>query len=176
MKKCNWLIVGFLLLSVVFTGNSFAAETKIGVVNVRQIVTQSEAGKKARAALEVKMKALQAEFQAEEQGLKKMQEEIQKKTSVWSEEVKAEKIRELQMAGRKFQDKNQEAQLEMKQMEEKELAPIIQTLEQVLNKYGKDNGYTVILEVESGLPYFAESTDISNAVIKRLNSAMAAKK
>ena len=63
----------------------------------------------------------------------------------------------------------------MKSLQDKELEPILKALETVVNKYGKDNGYTAIMDSKNGVVYFDEKIDISDVIIKKLNGALAGK-
>lgn len=173
-KKILLTGLSFLLLVFMATG-SIAADLKIGVMNVQKIIVTCDAGKKAKDRFDKKMKELQASFKSEEDELKKMQEEIKKKSSAWSEEKKAEKVREFQKSGRELQAKTEDARFEMKQMQDKELEPILKALEKVVDKYGKDNGYSAIMDSKNGVIYFDNKIDISDPLVKKLNEAMAAK-
>jgi len=169
-----------LLFTVVFFAafgatSGFAADYKVGVMNVQKIVIACDAGKAAKERFEKKMNDLKVGFKEEEDGLKKLQAEIKKKSSAWSEEKKAEKIREFKKNGREFQAKTEDARFEMKQLQDKELEPILKALEIVVKKYGKDNGYTLILDSKNGVIFFDDKIEISDLIIKKLNKAMAAK-
>jgi len=170
------LLTGLSVVVFVFiTNSSFAADLKIGVMNVQKIIVTCDAGKDAKARFDKKMQDLQSSFKSEEMELKKMQEEIKKKSSAWSEEKKAEKVREFQKSGRELQAKTEDARFEMKQMQDKELEPILKALEKVVDKYGKDNGYSAIMDSKNGVIYFDSKIDISDVLVKKLNEAMAAK-
>ncbi len=117
-------------------------------MNVQRIIIECDAGKAAKGRFDQKMKKLQSTFKAEEDALKELQAEIKKKSSAWSEEKKAEKVREFQKSGRELQAKTEDARFEMKNMQDKELEPIIKALEGVVDKYGKENKYTAILDAK----------------------------
>jgi outer membrane protein len=121
------------------------------------------------------MKELQSSFKAEEDALKEMQDEIKKKSSAWSEEKKAEKVRDFQKSGRELQAKTEDARFEMKNLQDKELEPILQALEKVVDKFGKENGYTAIMDSKNGVIYFDKKIDISDTIIKKLNGALSGK-
>lgn len=152
-----------------------AAEMKIAVINVQKVLLTCEAGKKAKEKVDAKMKELQGTFKQDEEALKALQDEIKKKSSAWSEEKKAEKVREYQKNGRELQVKTDDAKFEMKQLQDKEVEPILKALEKVVEKFGKEKGYTAVLESRNGL-YFDDSIDITDTIIKKLNEAMAAAK
>ena len=167
---------GIFFLATCFTlNNAFAADAKIGVLNVQRIIVECDAGKEAKGRFEKKMKELQSKFQEEEQALKDLQDEIKKKSSAWSEEKKAEKLREFKKNGRELQSKTEDARYEMKQLQDKELEPILKALEKVVNNYGKENNYTAIMDAKNGVVYFDPKVDISDAIVKDLNEVMAKK-
>jgi outer membrane protein len=173
-RKNLLAVLVFSLLSFAVT-SCFSADGKIGIMNVQRIIIECEAGKAAKSRFDVKMKELQSTFKAEEDALKGMQDEIKKKSSAWSEEKKAEKVREFQKSGRELQAKTEDARFEMKTLQDKELEPILQALEKVVDKFGKDNGYTAIMDSKNGVIYFDEKIDISDTIIKKLNGALSGK-
>jgi outer membrane protein len=170
------LLAGLIFTLFCFAASScFAADLKIGIMDVQKIIIECEAGKAAKGRFDVKMKELQSSFKAEEDALKVLQEEIKKKSSAWSEEKKNEKVREFQKSGRELQAKTEDARFEMKNLQDKELEPILKALEAVVNTYGKDNGYTAIMDSKNGVVYFDKKIDISDTIVKKLNGALAGK-
>ena len=121
------------------------------------------------------MQDLQSKFKVEEQELVDMQSEIEKKSSAWSEETKQVKMREFQKKRRELQEKSEDARFELKTLQDKELAPILKSLEGVVEAFGEKNGYTLILDSKAGVIFFTEAVDISDQLVKDLDAAMAAK-
>ncbi|MBU1137655.1 MAG: OmpH family outer membrane protein, partial [Proteobacteria bacterium] len=97
-----------------------AEGTKIGVMNIQKVLLESSAGRKAKDIFEKRMNELQSKFKTEQDSLVVLQEEIEKKSSAWSAEKKAEKVRELQKKQRELQVKSEDAQIELKQLQDKE--------------------------------------------------------
>jgi outer membrane protein len=172
-KSFQIIVIASLLLFA--AQGAIAADVKLGVMNVQKIIVTCKAGKAAKERFDVKMKDLQSSFSDEENDLKKLQAEIKKKSSAWSEEKKAEKVREFQKSGRELQAKTEDARFEMKQLQDKELEPILKALEKVVENYGKDQGYTMILDSKNGVIFFDKTIDLSDKIVKLLDKAMAAK-
>ena len=169
------ILAGLIFSLVFFASNScFSADLKIGVMNVQQIIVECDAGKAAKVRFDAKMKKLQSTFKVEEEALKGLQDEIKKKSSAWSEEKKAEKVREFQKSGRELQAKTEDARFEMKTLQDKELEPILKTLEKVVDKYGADNGFAAIFDAKSVI-FFDKKVDITEILTKKLNGAIAKK-
>ncbi len=161
-------------VSFMTANSAVAADMKVGVMNVQKVLVESVSGKAAKEKFDQKMQNLQAKFKTEEQDLVDMQSEIEKKSSAWSEETKQVKVREFQKKRRELQEKSEDARFELKTLQDKELAPILKALEGVVTSYGKDNGYTLILDSKSGVIYFSDAVDITDQLVKELDSATAA--
>ena len=172
-KSFQIIVIASVLLFA--AQGAIAADVKLGVMNVQKIIVSCKAGQAAKERFDVKMKDLQSSFKDEEADLKKLQAEIKKKSSAWSEEKKAEKVREFQKNGRELQAKTEDARFEMKQLQDKELEPILKALEKVVESYGKDQGYTMILDSKNGVIFFDKTIDLSDSIVKLLDKAMAAK-
>jgi outer membrane protein len=166
----GWLAVA-LLAVLSFGVDVHAADVKIGVMNIQKVISQSENGQKAQKRFESRVKELQSKFKPEEEALIALRKDIEKKSSAWSEEVKSEKIREYQKMEREFRSKTEDARFEMKQMQDKELEPILKALQTIVEKIGKEGGYTMIVEMRSGL-YFDKSIDLSDTIVNRLNATL----
>jgi outer membrane protein len=150
-----------------------AAEVKIGVVDGQKVLWTCNAGAKIKAKLDAKIKGFQKEFQAEQQDLVNLKDDIQKKSSVWTSDKKEEKVLEFNKKRRDLQAKQEDARAELAHLKQAELKPIIEQIREELGKYGKAHGYTVILDVTSGaVPYNADSIDVTADVIKTLNKTM----
>ncbi|MBC8208817.1 MAG: OmpH family outer membrane protein [Desulfobulbaceae bacterium] len=146
-----------------------AAETKIGVMNIQQVLLESTAGKAARDAFEKKAQELQAMFQVEEDELMALQQEIEKKSSAWSQETKDAKVREYQKKGRDLQIKTDDARAELKQLQDREIEPILKNLQVVVEDYAKKEGYTAILDSKAGVLFFDDNIDLSDKMVQELN-------
>lgn len=150
-----------------------AAELKVGVMNVQEILVKSTSGKAAKVKFDDKMKELQGRFKVEEEELIGMQKDIEKKSSAWSEATKQEKILEFQKKRRDLKAKTEDARFELKGLQDKELAPILKALEKVVVTYGEANGFTMILDSQNGVIFFNESVNITDKIIVELDAAMA---
>jgi len=173
-SKAGAGVIATLFLAVLLglTTSAMAAEMKIGVMNVQKVLTMSAAGKEAKGVFDAKMNELQNRFKAEEEELQAMQNDIEKKSTAWSEETKQEKVLEFQKKRRDLKTKTEDARIELKTLQDKELAPILKALEGVVDQYATVNGYTLILDSKNQTIYFDQSIDISDKLIIELDAAM----
>ncbi len=162
-------LIGLLSVNV---GAVNAADVKVGIMNVQKVLVKCTAGAKAKETFDKKIKEVESKFKKEQDALVALQGEIEKKSSIWSKEKKEEKVLEFKKMRREFQSKTEDARLEMKQLQDKELEPILKAMEKVVADYGKEHNFTMILESKSGIVYFNEAVDISDDLIKEMDKSM----
>ena len=163
--------VVFLIVAVLSSIPARAAETKVAVINIQKVLMDSTAGKKARAKMEKKMKELKKGLKKDEDALIALQKEIEKKSSAWNDNKKQEKAIQFQKMRRNLGVKQEDANMAMKQMQEKNLTPIMKKLESIVTEVAKAKGYAIVLPRNSVL-YVDKSVDITAAATKVLNAKM----
>lgn len=161
----------FVMVAVMTTVPAQAAGTKIAVINIQKVLIESTAGIAAKAKMEKKMEELKAKLQKDEKALIALQKDMEKKASAWSEEKKKEKAQEFQKKRRDLGVKQEDANLEMKNLQDKYLTPIMKKLETIVTEVAKAKGVSVVLPRNSVL-YFDEAVDITADTTKALNAKM----
>ena len=166
-------VTAMLLASTVLVSSqAVAAENakQIVTVNIQDVLLGSEAGQGVKKVLEEKVGEFQEKFQAEQLDVDALRAEIEKKSSVWSQEVREEKERDYQKRVRELQLKSEDAQFELQQLEKQVMSPILNELQKVIKEVGEKNGYAMIIDSRAGLLYVDEALDISEIVKKELDS------
>ena len=178
-------VVAVFMLCLVTVGSGFAAGdvVKIGTMSLPEILSKSTAGQEARRQLEDKVVEFQTKIQQEQENQDTLRSEIEKKSSIWSEEVRQEKERDLLKMGQELKLMSEDAQFELQKLEKKIMAPILKELHEVIAEVGKQQGFTLIfentnkgLESRSGLLYSDETLDISVMVREALEKRLVVKK
>jgi outer membrane protein len=171
MKKNLFVTMTAAFVLVLFTA-AHAAASRVGYINVQQVVAQSEVGKTARAELnklmEDKNKEIDKKRAEVEKTAKAVQEEMQKKE-------KMDKVKFAQL-GDKFQAQKKElermiedSRADMTRREKQMVAQILQKANGVVEEIAKSGGYTVILKNPRDLAYIDPAADITAEVVKGLN-------
>ncbi len=175
MKKIFLSVIACFALFTFFVSITSAQELKVATLSIQDIIDNSNAGKAARKVMEAKKSELQPKFETEQKNLQAQASEIEKKSSVWSAEVRAEKEREYQKKMREYQLKVEDASYEMKQLEKKVLDPIFKELQSVITDVGEREGLSIIFEKarSNGLLYSDKALDMSDVVIKELDKRLA---
>ncbi len=172
-------VVALLLGSAgLINSQAVAAEgsKQIVTVNIQNVLLGSEAGMEVKKVLEEKVSEFQGKFQQEQQDVEALRAEIEKKSSVWSQEVKEEKERDYQKKVRELQLKSEDAQFELQQLEKQVMSPVLNELQNVIKEVGEKNGYAMILDSRAGMLYVDEALDISEIVKKELDARQKAAK
>ena len=171
MKK----IIISLTMVLVFSSLAMA-QTKLAIIDMKEVISKSEPGQKAMDELKKKFDKMKQGLKQQREELQALREELQKQSLVLSQEAKQDKELEFKRKVRDFQDMFQTYQRKMR-MEEKKLSdPIIKTLIQIIKDYGKKHKYTAILDAKSsGLLYADDTINITKEIIVELNRAWRAK-
>jgi len=161
----------FALACLTFLATAAAAQDlKIGIVDMQQAMEQSKPGKKALSQLEEDFEKMKSDLNEEKSELEKMRQEIQKQSLVLSQEAKIDKETQYKNKVRDFQDMYKTYQQKMQLKEKKLRGPILEKMVQVIQDYGQDNGFTMIVEKnKSGIVYNQEGIEITQKIIERLN-------
>lgn len=165
--RCAAILGAGLALVVAWGGLGWAAQSvKIGVVDVQQILNQSQRGQVLKQKLEQERTGRQKELDVRQQELIKLQGEYEKQAPVLSEQAKREKKEALERrfreARRVAEDANRDFEKRVRETEMETTREIFT----VIQEYGKDQGFSVILE-RSSIIFGAATVDVTAEVIKR---------
>jgi outer membrane protein len=155
-----------------------AAEgAKIGYVDLRVALNESESGKKAKTELESLIKTRQAAIDEKGKSIEKLKGDLEKQASVLSGDARKSKEEEIERLVRDYQRMVQDAQNDIKKKETELTGSILKELRDVVDKIGQEEGYSLILENVEGIILFSrKDLDITDRVIKRFNDARAKQK
>jgi len=177
--KRNVLLIStvFAVLSIFLTGTLATAAEKIGVVDMREIMMKSDAGKKAAEEFGKLVEKDRAKIQAMEAELKKDKDEIDKQRSVLKESALREKETAHQKKFRDYQlmvkDANEELQMRDQELSKKLIPDILKVVQAI----GEKDKYTLIIDVGSiPVAYFAKESNLTARVIEEFNKTFKAKK
>ena len=144
--------------------------TKVGIINMVGAIYQTKEGQEAQSRL-------QAKFAPTKEKLDKRQAEIQTKTDQWrkgsaamSAETLANLKAEIDKLTTTYNRDLEDARSDADQENGKVMNELGTKMLDILNKYGTDNGYAVILDVsdENTQPvrYAASGVDLTSELIK----------
>ena len=144
---------------------SSAAEIKIGYVDFSKIQQESMAGKNAIKTIEKLFKDKQTQLDQRQNELEKMMQELDKQSAVLSAEVRKQKEDKLQKEYKDLQRFKADSEEELNKKKAEIAKSMYEEVAGILNKFGKEEGYTLILE-RSVVLYAPEAVDVTDKIIK----------
>lgn len=183
MNKTGFGIITILIWVVIVSApliskNASAADVaKIGYVDLRVALNESDTGKKAKIELESMIKTKQSAIDEKGKAIDKLKVELEKQASVLSAEAKKAKEDEIERLVREYQRLVQDSQNEIKKRETDVTGAILKEVREIIDKIGQEEGYSLILEnVEGIILYSKKDLDITDRVIKNYNDFKAKQK
>lgn len=163
--KVNGLLIGFALIFI-FTVFSASAEevNRIGVVDVQRIFQSSEGGKKVEAEIRDQFNKLQEDLQQKGEEIEELRKRFEREALVMDKLVREEKQRELRIKTNDFQAMKQKYNEDLKAIEARLGNRLQKELVRLVEKIGKEQGYTVIIE-KRGVLYNISAIDITDQLI-----------
>jgi outer membrane protein len=168
------LILGLFFLC---SASGVAAADKIGFVDVRGIMINSEAGKKASEEFKKAFEKNKVQIQAKEAELKKLKEDLEKQRSILTETALKERENSYQKKFRDYQLLVKDANEELQNRDQELSKAMLPEIMKVISKIGEKEKYTAIFDVGTiPFPYYAKENDLTKRVIDEFNRTYKPKK
>ena len=160
------VLITLVAMTVVFGPlGAVAAELKIGVADGNALLAGSAEGKRAQENIKRKSDELSRPLGTKRQDISRQVEEFQKQAGMMKEAARKAKQQELEKKMADFEKQTQDAQKQLSQVQEKEMAPVLQKLEAAVKVVAQENKIDLVLDKRSsGLLYMAPTLDITDKV------------
>jgi len=163
------LALALTLLCTLATGAR--AEMKIGYVDLQRALNESEAGKSAKERFKVQVDRLQVDLKKKKDALDSMKEQLDKKASVMKPDEARSLESDYQKKLRDFERAYKDSQGELQQKDNELTVDLLKELQVVIEEFGKEQGYSIILEQSSSsVLYGAADLDLTEQIIARYNA------
>ena len=164
------LLIALLAVSGCAAGGA-KVEGKVGVVDPARVLSETNAGKKAKDSLSAFSKNRQALMEMEEKELRRMEEDFGRQASVLSTTAKREREEQFRRRMAEYQQKAGELNREVQEKQKDVLEAFREKVELVVGKVSKRLGLQVVMDKGKGGPtlYSEEGLDITGQVIEEFN-------
>jgi outer membrane protein len=162
------LIPAAALLCAAFSANAQQPAPKIGIVSMQGALAGTKDGQKANQELETKFSPKQKEFETRRNEIAQLQDQYNKGGTVMSDEKRNALAREIDEKKKRLDRDVQDANDEYTADQQRLLQNLGQRVLAVIDKYAKDNGYTLVLDdsnPSTPIVYAASATDITQDII-----------
>lgn len=157
--------------SAVVPRTASAQAVKIAVVDLQRAINETEDGRKSKEKLKKLFESRQTGLDKKQNDLKKLKDEIEKQQSLWTPEVRQQKIESYQKQLVELQQVYVDYQRELAEKEGELTKSIVERMEKILRRIGQTEGYTLIVERnEAGVIYVPTNLDLTDLVIQRYNA------
>jgi len=147
------------------------AQLKIGYVDLQRALNESEPGKQAKERFKVQVDRLQVDLKKKKDQLDSLKEQLEKKSSVMKEEEARNLQKDYERKLRDFERSYKDSQGELQQKDNELTVELLKELQGVIEQFGKENGYSMILEQSSSsVLYGSPELDLTEQVIARYNA------
>jgi outer membrane protein len=149
--------------------------TKIGVINIQAAIVTTRDGQTAAKAMEAKFGPKQKELETKQGEIQALQGELAKGSNTLSEAKRNDISRQIDTKTRELNRATEDAQMELEAEQQKIFNELGGRLMEVVNQYGRDNGYAVILDIgtQQG-PVLYSSNDVTKEIIDLYDKASSA--
>jgi outer membrane protein len=162
----HWLVIVVLAFSPAL--GSAQERIKIGFIDIQRAITESAAGKKAKARFDAQVKKAESDLLKEKLELERLKSDFDKKGPLLKEDERRSLEADLQRRFLQYQRTGQDHQQELRQKEGQMTNDILKELQEIVTDVGKAEKFTLIFE-RSQIMYHDQGIDITNKVIETFN-------
>ena len=167
--KISVLMLSSLMLSAGIAAAQAPVPTKVGIIHMQNAILGTKEGQKALQDLEARSAPKKKDFERRQAEIVSKQEQLNKSSNVTGEDAKQKLMRDIDTAKKAFTRDLDDAQADLDQENQKIVNEIGGRLIQTLDKYGRDNGYALILDVSNAqaqtVMFAANGIDVTQDVI-----------
>jgi outer membrane protein len=174
MKKLLGIAI---CLIVIFSVNALYAGMKVGVFDMQIVMVKSLNGSKIKDLLQQKKTYYEKQFEKKKNELKKMKNDLEKKSMLLSQEAKDNAEKDYQKKVRDLKLFASDSENELKQLYQEKTQWLIHDILSFVRNYAKKNNFTIVIEKQEGGVVFADkSIDITDKILKAYNETTLNKK
>ena len=163
-KVCLWPV---LALAVTLTAQ--AQQGKFAVINIQGAIISTKDGQKAAAELNAKTAPKKKELEQKQNEINTLQDQLNKGSNTLSDSAKNDLYKNIEAKKKTLQREVEDAQADLEADQQKLLQQLGQKILAVIERYSRDNGITMVVDVSSPqtpVLYASPSVDITKEIIE----------
>jgi outer membrane protein len=168
LKKSSLFAAAFALTAALYA-QAQSAPAKVGIIQLQQAILATKDGQKALADLQARFGPKKAELEKKQNSIQQMQQQLRSGSATLSEDAKNKLMRDIDQSTKALNRDTEDAQAEVEQVENKIMQELGGRIMAVLNKYGRDNGFALIIDVsnpQTPVVFAADSIEITKEIIE----------
>ena len=157
------------VLALAVTCMAQAQQGKFAVINIQGAIISTKDGQKAAAELNAKTAPKKKELEQKQNEINSLQDQLNKGSNTLSDSAKNDLYKNIESKKKSLQREVEDAQADLEADQQKLLQQLGQKILAVIEKYSRDNGYTLVVDVSSPqtpVLYASPSIDITKEIIE----------
>jgi outer membrane protein len=166
--RSNFMVAAALLALPAGVFAQTPVTPKVGVISIQGAIVGTKDGQKASGALDGKFAPKKKEFDARQSEIAQLQDQYNKGASVMSEDKRNQMARDIDEKKKRLERDMQDAEEDLRGEQQKLLQGLGGRMMAVIEKYAKDNGYSMILDVSNPntpVLYASSGIDITQDIV-----------
>ena len=159
-----------IAVALLWTATASAHGSKVGFVNPQRIINESNIGRIAQEDLARLGKEKDRRVREALEQVEAIKEELQKRTLSVTEEQAKEKL--LRLAVRDYEQLVEMSNIDIQGEERRLIQFVMRRADSILRRIAQEMGVTMILTDPAIIGFVADSMDITDRVIRELNSML----
>jgi outer membrane protein len=154
-------------------GSPAAAGNKVGIVNIQDAIANTNEGKKELDALQQRFSPKQAELKTLNDEVENLKKQLQTQSDKLSDDERNNRVKTLEVKQKSLQRNFEDAQNEFQQAEQEVVNRLGKKMLEVLEKYAKNNGYAMVLDVsnpQTPVLYASPGSNITKELVDAYNT------
>ena len=164
------------VLALALTWTAQAQQGKFAVINIQGAIISTKDGQKAAAELNAKTAPKKKELEQKQNEINALQDQLSKGSNTLSESAKNDLYKNIEAKKKTMQREVEDAQADLEADQQKLLQQLGQKILAVIEKYSRDNGITMVVDVSSPqtpVLYASPSIDITKEIIELYDKSTA---
>jgi outer membrane protein len=174
VKFCVYAFSSFLIGASMLAAQT---PTKVGIINIQNAILGTREGQKALQELEARSAPKKQELEKRQQDILSRQDQLNKMGNVGNEAQKQKLMADIDQMKKAFSRDVEDAQADLDQENGRVMNNLGNRMLALLDKYAKDNGYAVILDVSnpqtSAVLFASSAIDVTPEMTKLFDATPA---
>jgi Skp family chaperone for outer membrane proteins len=145
----------------------------IAILNSQRLALESAPGKEAYARLKKMSDQKKEELDKVEKDARDLVQKLNDQGQAMPEDKRDALAKQADDKQKQWKRMSEDAQRDLQEAERKEMASLEGRIGPVVKEYFKEKKYAVVLDSRAGIIYADEATDVTDDVLKRINTTVA---
>jgi len=141
---------------------------KVGIINIQAAIAGTQEGQKAAADLQQRYEPKRKELEKKQSELQALRDQLSRGTNTMSDEAKLSLQRDIDQKTKSWNRDQEDAQADFQADQDHLLQGFFEKMQVVIDKYARDNGYSLVLDIssqQSPVIYATNSINLTDDII-----------